>query len=40
MEFDFLQKGKIEKFLKNFEYKSWQFHKDQFNKWRYVKIML
>ena len=40
MEFYFLQKGKIEKFLKNFEYKSWQFHKDQFNKWRYVKIML
>jgi release factor glutamine methyltransferase len=38
MEFDSLQKKKIEKLLKNFNYSSWQFHKDQFDKWRWVEI--
>lgn len=39
MEFDSFQKNKIEKILKSSGYKNWSFHKDQFNRWRYVVIM-
>ena len=38
MEFDSPQKTKIDKLLKEYKYKSWQFHKDQYNKWRWVSI--
>ena len=40
MEFDPPQKNAIEKLLNDFGYKSWQFHKDQFSKYRYVEIQL
>ena len=39
MEFDSIQKSKIEKLLKEYQYKSWQFNKDQYGKWRYVVIV-
>ena len=39
MEFDSFQKNKIEKILKSSGYKNWGFHKDQFNRWRYIVIM-
>jgi len=38
MEFDSIQKKEIEKLLKKFRYKKWEFHKDQYNKFRYVII--
>jgi len=38
MEFDSIQKSKIEKLLKGYMYTAWQFHKDQYGKWRYVAI--
>ncbi|OGZ62948.1 MAG: hypothetical protein A2639_01510 [Candidatus Staskawiczbacteria bacterium RIFCSPHIGHO2_01_FULL_34_27] len=38
MEFDSAQKSKIEKLLKEYGYKNWEFHKDQYKKWRYLTI--
>lgn len=38
MELDSIQKKQIEKLLKQYHYKSWKFHKDQYGKWRYVVI--
>lgn len=38
LEFDSSQKQEIEKLLKKFRYSSWQFHKDQYKKWRFVVI--
>ena len=38
MEFDFIQKEKIEKLLKKLGYKKWQFGQDQYNKWRWVVV--
>jgi len=38
MEFDYIQKGGIEKSLKKYGYKNWEFHKDQYGKWRWVRI--
>lgn len=38
MEFSPEQKSKIEKLLKQYKYSSWQFDKDQYNKWRFVTI--
>lgn len=38
LEFGYNQKKDIEKLLKKFEYKNFKFHKDQFNKWRFIKI--
>lgn len=38
MEFDSPQKDQIEKILKNYGYKQWQFNKDQYGKWRWVVI--
>lgn len=38
MEFDFVQKNAIEKLLKKYQYKKWEFCKDQYGKARYVVI--
>ena len=38
MEFDSPQKQEIGMLLKKFGYSSWQFYKDQYNKWRFVLI--
>lgn len=38
MEFDSLQKIKIEKLIKLLNYKKYHFYKDQFNSWRWVEI--
>ncbi len=38
MEFDSLQKKSIEGMLKKENYSNWQFYKDQYGKWRYVRI--
>ncbi len=38
MEFDSIQKKQIEKLVANLNYKSWKFHKDQYEKWRWVII--
>lgn len=38
LEFDSFQKSKIENMLVEYNYSSWQFFKDQFNRWRFAKI--
>jgi len=38
LEFGYNQKKDIEKLLEKFNYQNFEFHKDQFNKWRFVKI--
>jgi len=38
MEFDFVQKKGIEKLLKKYGYKDFDFYKDQYGKWRYVVV--
>ncbi len=38
MEFDSFQKKEIEKLLKRYDYKKWEFHKDQYNRFRYVTV--
>lgn len=38
LEFDSLQKEKIEKILKKEKYKKWKFFRDQYKKWRYAVI--
>ena len=38
LEFGYGQKGAIEKLLKQNKYKNWEFHKDQFGKWRWAEI--
>ncbi|MEK7172653.1 MAG: peptide chain release factor N(5)-glutamine methyltransferase [Patescibacteria group bacterium] len=38
LEFGYNQKKDIEKLLKKFDYQNFEFHKDQFSKWRYLKI--
>jgi len=39
LEFGYNQKNDIAKLLKKFGYQNFEFHKDQFNKWRFVKIL-
>ena len=39
LEFDSFQKPAIERYLKKAGYQSWQFFKDQYGKWRWVKIV-
>lgn len=36
MEFDSFQKKEIEKLLKKYKYQLWEFHQDQFGKWRWL----
>lgn len=38
LEFGYNQKIAVEKLLKKFNYKNFEFHKDQFNKWRFVVV--
>lgn len=38
MEFDYIQKKRIEKLLKIYRYKQWEFKKDQYGRWRSVEI--
>jgi len=38
LEFDSFQKRGVEKLLKKFGYSAWQFHKDQYGKWRFAVI--
>jgi len=38
LEFDSFQKRFIERYLKKIGYQSWQFFKDQYGKWRWVKV--
>ncbi|MDD5738549.1 MAG: peptide chain release factor N(5)-glutamine methyltransferase [Candidatus Pacebacteria bacterium] len=38
MEFGYNQKMDIEKLLKKFKYQNFEFHKDQFGKWRWVMV--
>ncbi len=38
MEFGCGQKKDIEILLKNFKYKKYSFHKDQYNKWRWIEV--
>ena len=40
MEFSPEQKLKITKILEQLGYQNWQFYKDQYEKWRYLAIML
>lgn len=40
MEFDFAQKNKIEKVILKQEYSKYEFHKDQYGKWRDVEIFI
>lgn len=39
MEFDSFQKKAIERLLKKYGYQYWQFFKDQYGRWRWVKIV-
>jgi release factor glutamine methyltransferase len=38
MEFDSIQKKEIEKLVKKYNYKNCEFFRDQFNRWRWVRI--
>ncbi|MDO8529966.1 MAG: peptide chain release factor N(5)-glutamine methyltransferase [bacterium] len=38
MEFDSPQKKQIEALLKKYGYASWEFHKDQYSKWRWLVV--
>ena len=38
MEFDYLQKRGLEDLLKELNYENYRIYKDQFQKWRYIKI--
>jgi len=38
LEFDSPQKKEIEKLLKKYNYQNFLFSRDQFNKWRFVKV--
>lgn len=38
MEFSPEQKNKIEKLLKKYKYKNWEFKKDQYDRWRWVVV--
>jgi release factor glutamine methyltransferase len=38
MEFDSMQKKEIEKLFFKYNYKNYEFHKDQYGKWRWVVI--
>lgn len=38
MEFDSPQKPAIAKLLKTYGYKQWEFHRDQYGKWRWVVV--
>ncbi len=38
MEFGETQKDKVEELLRLYKYTQWDFHKDQFDKWRWVEI--
>jgi release factor glutamine methyltransferase len=38
MEFDSPQKKAIEKLLKKYKYSKYEFHRDQFKRWRWVEI--
>ena len=38
MEFDSWQKPGINQLLKQLQYKNWEFFRDQFGRWRFVKI--
>lgn len=38
LEFDSPQKKDVEKLLQQYGYSTWQFHKDQYGKWRFVVI--
>lgn len=39
MEFDYSQKNKIQKLVKLYGYKTCEFHRDQYGKWRWVEII-
>ena len=39
LEFGYNQKKEVEKLLKKFSYQNYIFNKDQFGKWRYLKIL-
>ena len=38
MEFDSSQKKEIENLLKKYNYKNWEFKKDQYGRWRWVVV--
>ena len=38
MEFDPPQKKEIEKIIKKYKYSSYEFHRDQYNRWRWVSV--
>lgn len=38
MEFDTPQKKMVENILNDSNFNTWEFHKDQYKKWRYVRI--
>lgn len=38
LEFDSPQRKEVNGLLKEYNYSSWQFHKDQYNKWRFVIV--